>query len=516
MRHHLMLVLLVALHFGTIHTSTAQDSIRIKKDRPSKVIRTQPIKVNPPVLIVKPEETQDQPAKIPQKAQLPNKDLLIDLEQLNKALVVSQKYERVLSDYSIFIDERGYDGITFDIIKKQNGDFALVYGASSENLDIYSKGILFTLNSDLSQKGNAMIITKPDEELRDIKLNEFVKDELSILYTCIDSRCVYDNGSRNNRICALKHISIESNGKTKTRNIDDALGVIQIMGIFKPPYCDDITVAYNFDGKGKLGTAGSYLGSHNSICNINKLRTIENTFLSQPSPNVQPGFKSFSLMGNKFLILHDKQLKTPEWNLKDKGLSSGLIDKLVWPLLVVDGFEVANRSSSSDNPNCYYDNDPYTLYTDGALQPNDMIRAIPLKDGSLGILEQDGNSTYFNVFDSELNRVHPHISIAQNIHLPSIQFEELGNDRILFFFKTKSGTNIMEYRAVIYGWKENKVLWSSEEILWQGVENFDWDNIHKLVKIGDNRFVAVSFKEGGEFYQYTQTLEYRILTLNLK
>ena len=110
-------------------------------------------------------------AKISQ-TQFQMKEKIKFMKMLDGELFVSQRFERTLQDNGTYIDERGYHQMTFEIIKKTNGDFALVYAASTENLDIYSKGIIFSLAPDLTQRGNAMIITRNDEELRSLKLNE--------------------------------------------------------------------------------------------------------------------------------------------------------------------------------------------------------------------------------------------------------------------------------------------------------------------------------------------------------
>ncbi len=479
---------------GTSQIIVSQDITRIKKAK------------NTTKVIPKTQNKQTD-------AQNPFKKTPIDKDQLNNALFVSKKYESVLNDNSIFIDERGYHQTTFDIIKKKNGDFALVYGASTENLDLYSKGILFTLSPNLNQKGSALIITKNDEELRDIRLSEFYDGNLSIAYTCNDNSCVKSNGQRNNKFSVLKYVNVRTNGQVKARNIDDTAGKIQIKGMFSSSLSSNITVAYNFNGMGKLGHANIEMGSFNMTCNLKKLPSIESTFDGASAPLRRLAIKSISLLNDSFLILHDKQLKTPVWQLKNEGLSSGIKNELTWPLLIVNSYEVTNGHGNSP---CNCNNDPYTIYTDKALKLNNIINAIPLSDGSLGILEKVGTTTYLNVFNSELKRLYPHVELAKDIHQPSIQSLDLGNNKILFFYKTKFGTNKMQYRATIYDWKTNKTLLSGSNILWQNIENFDWDIIHKLVRVDDNRLVAVSFKEEDGFYKNTQTIEFRVLTLNLK
>lgn len=98
----------------------------------------------------------------------------------------------------------------------------------------------------------------------------------------------------------------------------------------------------------------------------------------------------------------------------------------------------------------------------------------------------------------------------------SLQHEEIGNNKILFFYKTKLNSDAMEYSAMIYDYETDEELWSGDTILWQNTENFNWDIVHKLVHIDTNRFIAVNFAEEDGHYKHQQTLEYRILTLNLK
>ena len=141
---------------------------------------------------------------------------------------------------------------------------------------------------------------------------------------------------------------------------------------------------------------------------------------------------------------------------------------------------------------------------------------IALSDGNLGLIENVNNFTYFNVFNSELNRLHPHVELAEDIYLPSLQSIDLGNEKILFFYKTKLGSNTMQYRVTIYNWITNKTLWSGSNILWENEEDFSWDQVHKLVRTDDMQLVVVSFKNEEGRYKYTQTIEYRVFTLNLK
>ena len=123
----------------------------------------------------------------------------------------------------------------------------------TDNIDIRSKGVLFTLSPSLSQIGTPIIITRADEELRHLQLNEFYPGDLSIAYTCNDNSCLYSNGRRDINLTTLKFVSITANGQVNSRNIEGAPGEIQLKGMFNPPGGSDITVAYNFDEKGKLG-----------------------------------------------------------------------------------------------------------------------------------------------------------------------------------------------------------------------------------------------------------------------
>ena len=120
---------------------------------------------------------------------------------------------------------------------------------------------------------------------------------------------------------------------------------------------------------------------------------------------------------------------------------------------------------------------------------------------------------YFNVFDEGLNRVHGHAGLAQNITPGSIITRDLGNNRILFFYKTKNG-NTDQYRATIYDWNIHDILWTGSEVLWEETHS-DW-KVYKLAEVNDNQMVAVSFVTEDGNYMYQQTLEYRIITINLK
>jgi len=402
--------------------------------------------------------------------------------------------------------------MTFDIIKKQDGNFALVYGASTENLDIYSKGILMTLNPDLSQRGNAMIITRPDEELRYIKLAELYANTLSIVYTCNDATCLYTSGyslgERDNRLTTLKYSEVSSGGNVANRSIDDAIGQIQLFDFYKPSSSSDISVVYNLNGKGKIGLASMYIGANVMACDLWELHEDETVFYGQPPTKVWPEITDASLLGNKMLLLTNARLQTPVWNLDDDGLESGRSMRPVWPLLTVDGHEVANNNGTI----CQYDNDPYTIYADEDLDLNDVIRTFALSDGKLGVLEQGSSFTYFNVFDEKLNRIYDHAGLAENIVQGSIAPVDLGNGRILFFYKTRSG-NKDQFRASIYDWNIHDILWTGSNVLWEE-EQSDWKT-WKLVKADDNRYLAVSFVLEDGHYMNQQTLEYRILTLNL-
>ncbi|MCP4121978.1 MAG: hypothetical protein GY751_09520 [Bacteroidetes bacterium] len=504
--------ILVTLCFGIAYLLPAQRPSNTTIKQPTKTIKQPPVQIKTPVkqapVKIEPEVRGTEMEQI----KPPVKDMLLDMETLNQPLFVSQRYTRHLQDNGTYIDERGYHKMTFDIIKKQDGNFALVYGASTENLDIYSKGILMTLNPNLSQQGNAMIITQPDEELRYIKLAELYANTLSIVYTCNDATCLStsgnNSGNRDNRLTTLKYTEVSSGGNVANRSIDDAIGQIQLLDLYKPSGSSDISVVYNLNGKGKIGLAGMYIGTHVMACDLWQLDQEETVFYGQPPAKVEPEITGASLMGNKMLLLTNARLQTPVWNLDDDGLNSSRVMRPVWPLLTVDGQEVADNNGTI----CRYANDPYTIYTDEELDLNDIISAFELSDGKLGVLEQGSSFTYFNVFDESLNRVYDHAALAENIVQGSIAPVDLGNGRILFFYKTRSG-NKDQFRATIYDWNIHDILWTGSNVLWEE-EQSDW-KAWKLAKVDDNRYVAVSFVLEDGHYMNHQTLEYRILTLNL-
>jgi len=464
------LALIICL--GVSYALPAQQPVKITKDKPTRTIKQPPVQIKTPVkqapvLIEKEVKTTEM-----EQVKPPVKDMLVDLEVLNQPLFVSQRYTRLLHDNGTYIDERGYHKMTFDILKKQDGNFALAYGASTENLDIYSKGILMTLKPNLSQLGSAMIITQPDEELRYIRLSEFHPNTLSIAYTCNDANCIYTSGysigDRDNRLTTLKFTQVNPNGTIENRSIDDAVGQIKLFDLFKPSGSSDISVVYNLNGKGKIGLAGMYFGSHNMACDLWQLNQEETMFYGQQTAKVVPEITDASLMGNTMVLLTTARLETPIWNLEDKGLESNRVMQPVWPLLTVDGFEVANNNGTI----CRYDNDPYTAYTDQDLDLNNIISAFSLSDGKLGVLEQGTSFTYFNVFDQQLKRVHGHAGLAENIVQGSIKSMDLGNGRILFFYKTRSG-NKDQFRATIYDWNIHDILWTGSNVLWEE-DHSDW------------------------------------------
>ena len=401
---------------GIVPILSAQQPIKTTKDRPVKVIQQPPANIQKPVKIVAPthvpkEEGTTQPVQQPKQVQPPVMDMAIDMEQLNQPLLVSQKYESLLQDNTTFIDERGKYGMTFDIIKKQDGGFALAYGSATENLDIYTKVILFHLRPDLAQRGNSIILSMPDEELQQLVLNEFSAGNLSVVYTANSAKCINSAGNRDNALAVLRSVEVKSNGSLKSRLVDDEYARIQLKGVVKGG-SNDISVVYNHNGKGKVALAGLYLGSHTMECDLNPLPTQEFNFSINEAPSHQPVVKSVSQAQNMILIHTSTRMQTPVWNLGDQGLNSGRSLKPVWPLLSVDVYEVANRGGIRP---CLYDNDPYTVYTD-AMDLSKVSEMFALSDGNLGAIETTGNQTSFNIFDSHLKRVHPKVILNGNIH----------------------------------------------------------------------------------------------------
>lgn len=498
MKNILLAALSATLFLGFVDSSYGQIRVTKKTDNTRK--RT--IKKDSTAV-----EQSIQNNKVPnqQVPTIQNKEIL-EVALNDDAVIVSSPYQRVLQDNGTFIDERGYDQPTFDLIKKKNGDFALAYASSTENLDIRTKGILFTLKPDLSQKGSALIFTKHQEEIRDLKLDEFFDGIISIAYTCNDDKCVFSNGHRDNTLTILKYSEIGRDGKVQNREVDDIRSKIELKAMLRPAPSDDISVLYNVDGKGKVALATSNLNSYVMSCDLQQLQLMES---SPNGKSVQPKIGSVSMIDGRFIIHTISNYKTMDWNLSSKGLLSGRIEKPVWPLLVLDGYCVSNDNGGF----CSYNNYPYHRFTDNQLNVGEINQTFVLNNSDLGVLSVKNNSTFLHTFDSQLNRSNPPLELAKNIRLNSMQIEEVDATKILLFYKTDEGDSV-SYRFTLYDWKNNKVLWE-DHIAWTEADT-QWENVHKITRFDNNKFVVVSFADGDGPYKHQQTLEYRLITINVK
>lgn len=506
MRHFQIITLITTLIFGLNFHSYSQHKGNKKPPVPTHptATKTDTSKVTPVSNVkVSPTVNSNLP---PSNAQVVYPGAL---EQT--VLGVSSPYQRVLSDNSIYIDERGYSRPTFDIIKKQNGDFALVYAASTENLDIRAKGIMVTLKSDLTQKGQAVILTKHDEDVRDLVANEFTNGTISVAYTCNDSKCVYENGSRDIDITILKYSQLNPDGHVDNREVDGDRTRIELKGMIKPSFSDDISVFYNLRGKGKIALASSYLGSYTMSCELYPLSKVESNYDIHDAPIVHPTIGSVSMIGGSFLISTPSVYKAVDWNLKSKGLVSGRMEKPVWPLLLIDGFCVSNHNGQD----CQYDNYPYHRFKDNQLQVGEINRTFVLNDSELGIISHNSSGTYLHTFNSELKRNFDPLKLTGNVKLESMEIEEVDSEHILLFYKTKEEDKQLASRFLLYNWKNNEVLWSDSKESWTE-EDTGWDRVYKMERIDDNRFVVVSFVPEDGWYKHQQTLEYRLVTVNLE
>lgn len=423
---------------------------------------------------------------------------------------VTNEFNLLLNDNSTKISRRGAGIGTFHIVKRNNGGYVLAYTAESENQSIYAKGVMFDLDDDLKQIGLAKIFTLSDESISGFDLRESPGNHIGIAYLC-KVATIYDvNKQPVDPKTVLKRVIYKSGYPAENFKVDEHLsGYMELIGQHFGGI-DDTRIYYNKEDKGKISL--NYGGSNFFNCDLQALKKQENF---GDNTLIHAKIKSFHDFEYNVLVETSTKFNSVIWNLEQNGFSSSRSVVPSWPFLLVE----PNIISPSEFV-CRIENDPYTPFKED-YEISDIVKFDFLSNGNLIVLEsQKDGINRIHYYNSRLEKINNGIGAAPLpnflnsrviIDKDRILTLELENNRWLALVPSYKD-QMIQYRAIVYDFQDDAILWSAAEVLWEEPD-LDYRDM-KLLKLSDKK-VLISYIDNSDYpNSHQQTIKFRILNLN--
>ncbi len=493
------------LHFKTVEAQVINKplkAISLKQDT-SK----QKIKHGTPVNI---EEKKTMPST--KTGQVPfnignEKIPFLDIPQT--PVFVTDEFRLVLKDNTTKIS-RSIDGKnTFDIIKSKSGGYVIAYAAASENQSIYAKGVMFNLGDDLKQIGLSKIFTLSDEDILGFVIKESLNNQIGLAYLCKVAATYDEYKQPVNPKTILKQTVFTSGNSVRNMKLDEhPSGLIELLGLYQG--ISNSRIYYNKEDKGKI----SLIYGSNSYFNCD-IQPIKKQESFGDNTTIQAKIKSIHDFEYNVLMETSTKYYSVIWNLEEYGFSSGRSVKPSWPLLLVEPIIISTTEQV-----CRIENDPYTTFKED-FELSEIVKMELLSNGNLILLqsEEEGISR-IQLYNSHLEKVNEGKGIAP---LPNFLNSRviLDKDRLLtleldnnkwLVFASGYKDQTIQYRAVVYDFQNDKILWSLADVLWEE-PSLNHRDI-KLLKLDEKR-VLISYIDDSDYpNNYQQTIKFRILNLN--